>query len=269
MILIRPPAVAGTFYAGSSDQLSAEVASYLASAEAGTDVPKAIIVPHAGFIYSGSTAASAYVLLKAAAATIRRVILLGPCHRVPLSGLALSSAEAFSTPLGNVAIDSEAALAIADLPQVQVFDETHTQEHSLEVQLPFLQAVLEDFKLMPLVVGDATSDMVVEILEILWGGSETLIVISSDLSHFLDYEQAQSLDANTCKAIEDLDPAAIGDGQACGRNPLIGLLELARRRGLKVKTLNLCNSGDTAGTKERVVGYGAWAFFEGNANEAK
>ncbi|MBT4934882.1 MAG: AmmeMemoRadiSam system protein B [Rhodospirillaceae bacterium] len=264
---IRPPAVAGTFYSGSSEQLGADVAGFLAAAETGTAVPKAIIVPHAGFIYSGSTAASAFVLLKAAAATIRRVVLLGPCHRVPLSGLALSSAEAFSTPLGNVAIDSEAARAIANLPQVQVFDETHAQEHSLEVQLPFLQAVLEDFKVLPLVVGDANPDMVAEILDALWGGPETLIVISSDLSHFLDYERARSLDASTSRAIENLDPAAIGDDQACGRNPVKGLLALAKRRGLKVETLGLCNSGDTAGTKDRVVGYGAWAFYEGDKSE--
>ncbi|MBC8267712.1 MAG: AmmeMemoRadiSam system protein B [Rhodospirillaceae bacterium] len=268
MTSIRPPAVAGTFYSGSSEQLSADVAGYLAAAEVGTTVPKAIIVPHAGFIYSGSTAARAYVLLKPAAATIRRVILLGPCHRVPLSGLALSSAEAFSTPLGNVAIDGEAAEAIANLPQVQVFDDTHAQEHSLEVQLPFLQAVLEDFKVLPLVVGDANPDMVAEILDILWGGPETLIVISSDLSHFLDYERAKKLDASTNRAIESLDPTAIGDDQACGRNPVKGLLALARRRSLKVETLGLCNSGDTAGTKDRVVGYGAWAFFEGDENEA-
>jgi MEMO1 family protein len=260
---IRPPAVAGTFYSASSEQLGADVAGFLAAAETGTAVPKAIVVPHAGFIYSGSTAARAYVLLKPAAATISRVILLGPCHRVPLSGLALSSAEAFSTPLGNVAIDSQAAQAIADLPQVQVYDDTHAQEHSLEVQLPFLQAVLDDFKVLPLVVGDAAPDTVAEILDILWGGPETLIVISSDLSHFLDYERARSLDASTSRAIESLDPAAIGDDQACGRNPLKGLLALAGRRGLKVKTLGLCNSGDTAGTKDRVVGYGAWAFFEG------
>ena len=266
MTSIRQPAVAGSFYPGHSGQLSADVDGFLAAAEAeleaGAPVPKAIVAPHAGYVYSGATAARAYVRLKPAAATISRVILLGPCHRVALSGLALSSAEAFSTPLGSVPIDAEAARAIADLSQVQVLDDTHAEEHSLEVQLPFLQAVLDDFKLLPLVVGEASAEAVAEVLDRLWGGPETLIVISSDLSHFLDYDSARALDARTSLAIENLTPEAIGNDQACGRNPLKGLLALAKRRGLRVETLGLCNSGDTAGTKDRVVGYGAWGFFE-------
>jgi hypothetical protein len=264
MTSIRQPAVAGTFYAGGSDQLSADVAGFLAAADLASDAPapKAIIVPHAGYIYSGANAALAYARLKPAADTIKRVILLGPCHRVPLNGLALSSAEAYATPLGNIPIDTDAAAAIADLDQVQVFDDSHAQEHSLEVQLPFLQAVLGDFKLLPLVVGNASPDAVAQVLGILWGGPETLIVISSDLSHFLDYDSARSLDGKTSLAIENLDPDAIGDDQACGRNPVKGLLSLAKARGLRVETLGLCNSGDTAGDKNRVVGYGAWAFFE-------
>ena len=266
MVSIRQPAVAGTFYPGLSAQLSADVAGFLAAAEkelkAGAPVPKAIVAPHAGYVYSGATAARAYARLKPAAATITRVILLGPCHRVALNGLALSSAEVFSTPLGDIPLDREAARAIADLPQVQVFDATHAEEHSLEVQLPFLQAVLDDFKLLPLVVGEASAEAVAEVLDRLWGGPETLIVISSDLSHFLDYDSARALDARTSLAIENLTPEAIGNDQACGRNPLKGLLALAKRRGLRVETLGLCNSGDTAGTKDRVVGYGAWGFFE-------
>jgi len=273
MTSIRQPAVAGTFYPGGSDQLSADVKCFLAAAEAdlepGAPVPKAIIAPHAGYVYSGVTAARAYVRLKPAADIIQRVIVLGPCHRVALSGLALSSATAFSTPLGDIPIDAEAADDIADLPQIQVFDATHTEEHSLEVQLPFLQAVLGEFKLLPLVVGEAGTEAVAEVLDRLWGGPETLIVISSDLSHFLDYDSARALDAKTCQAIENLAPQAIGNDQACGRNPVKGLLALAKRRGLKVETLDLCNSGDTAGTKERVVGYGAWAFFENDDFEAK
>jgi len=275
MTSIRQPAVAGTLYPGSSEQLSADVADYLAAAaaeaamEEAAPVPKAIIVPHAGYVYSGATAARAYARLKPATSTIKRVILLGPCHRVPLSGLALSSAEAYATPLGTIAIDTEAADDIADLAQVQVFDEAHAEEHSLEVQLPFLQAVLDDFKLLPLVVGDASPDAVAQVLDRLWGGPETLIVISSDLSHFLDYDSARALDARTSMAIENLAPEAIGNDQACGRNPVKGLLALARRRALKVETLDLCNSGDTAGSKDRVVGYGAWGFFENDDFEAK
>lgn len=268
---IRQAAVAGTFYPGSADQLSADVSGFLAAVDAPSDgpVPKAIIVPHAGYIYSGANAALAYARLKPAADAISRVILLGPCHRVPLQGLALSSAEAFLTPLGSIPIDTDAASTIADLPQVQVFDDTHTQEHSLEVQLPFLQAVLDDFKLLPLVVGEASPEDVAKVLDILWGGPETLIVISSDLSHFLDYDSARRLDAETSRAIENLAPEAIGDDQACGRNPLKGLLSLAKARGLRVETLGLCNSGDSVGDKDRVVGYGAWAFFEEGGFEAK
>jgi len=273
MTSIRQPAVAGAFYPGSADELSAVVSGFMAQAEtavpADAPVPKAIIAPHAGFVYSGSTAAAVYARLKPAAATIKRVILLGPCHRVPVRGLALSSAEAFSTPLGDIPLDSEAARVVAEMPQVQVFDATHAEEHSLEVQLPFLQMVLDDFKLLPLVVGDAGPEAVAEVLDALWEGPETLIVISSDLSHFLDYDSARRLDGETCKAIENLDPDAIGDSQACGRYPLKGLLALAKRRGLAVETLGLCNSGDTAGDKSRVVGYGAWAFYEGQEKPAE
>lgn len=254
------------FYPSSAGELGAVVSAFLAEAEAALSfdapVPKAIIAPHAGYIYSGANAALAYARLKPAADTIRRVILLGPCHRVAVRGLALSSADAFSTPLGDIPIDGKAELEIADLAQIQVFDASHAQEHSLEVHLPFLQSVLSDFKVLPLVVGDAPPSEIAQVLEILWGGPETLIVISSDLSHFLNYDAARELDARTCKAIESLSPDEIGTDQACGRYPVKGLLALANRRGLTVETLGLCNSGDTAGTKDRVVGYGAWAFFE-------
>ena len=159
-------------------------------------------------------------------------------------------------------LDKEAAARILDLPQVQVFDASHQAEHSLEVHLPFLQVVLDDFTLVPLAVGDASAEEVAEVLERLWGGPETLIVISSDLSHYLDYETARRTDSATCEAIENLDPGRIGHDQACGRTPVSGLLALARRRGLRVETLDVRNSGDTAGSKDRVVGYGAWMFLE-------
>lgn len=272
MASIRQPAVAGTFYPGNSDQLAADVAGFVTAAAANVPphapTPKAIIAPHAGYVYSGAMAGRAYARLKPAAHIIKRVILLGPCHRVALSGLALSSARSFLTPLGEIALDTEAAHAIAALPQVQVMDATHSQEHSLEVQLPFLQVLLDDFKLLPLVVGEATPGAVAEVLDKLWGGPETLIVISTDLSHFLDYDTARALDNKTSQAIESLTPQAIGNDQACGRNPVKGLLSLAMARGLKVETLGLCNSGDTAGTRDRVVGYGSWAFFEDNDSEA-
>jgi hypothetical protein len=264
MTWVRDAAVAGRFYPGNPIELAATVDHYLAEAKPPPGpVPKAIIAPHAGYIYSGPVAATAYARLKPAKGTITRVVLLGPCHRVPLRGLALSSAAAFATPLGHVPIDKAAIQTILDLPHVKIFDETHADEHSLEVHLPFLQRTLGPFSLVPLVVGDAEADPVAEVIERLWGGPETLIVVSSDLSHYLPYDRARAIDAKTCRAIETLDTAAIGYDQACGRIPVGGLLALAKRRGLKVSTVDIRNSGDTAGDKSRVVGYGSWLFVEG------
>lgn len=266
MNMIRQPAVAGAFYPGDPEQLRAQVREFLAEAErdmaADAPVPKAIVVPHAGYVYSGAAAARAFARLKPAAATINRVVLLGPCHRVAVGGLALSGAESFATPLGDIPIDGKAAMAVIDLPQVVLFEPSHMEEHSLEVQLPFLQEVLGDFKLLPLAVGDADPEQVAQVLEALWGGPETLIVISTDLSHFLDDAAARRLDGATRRAVEALAPEDIGDDQACGRYPLKGFLTLARRWGMRVETLALCNSGDAGGGRDRVVGYGTWAFFE-------
>jgi hypothetical protein len=262
---VRHAAVAGMFYPGDPRALAAEVRRHLAAAAARPHQgppPKAIIAPHAGYVYSGPVAASAYVRLHPLRGRVRRVLLLGPCHRVAVRGLAVSAADAFATPLGPVAVDREAVQALLALPQVCEMEATHTDEHSLEVQLPFLQEVLGQFRLVPLVVGQATADEVAGVLERLWGGAETLIVISSDLSHYLDYDTARRVDQATCRAIEALDPAAIGHDQACGRIPVAGLLTVARRRGLAVETLDLRNSGDTAGDRRRVVGYGAWMFTE-------
>ncbi len=268
---VRQAAVAGHFYPGDAAELNAVVQRYLAAAErslageGGADsrtVPKAIIAPHAGYVYSGAIAASAYARLKPAHDVITRVVLLGPCHRVPVRGLALSGADVFRTPLGDVRVDKDAAARIVDLPQVAVFDATHALEHSLEVHLPFLQVVLDDFAVVPLVVGDASPAQVAEVLEALWGGPETAIVVSSDLSHYLDYDSAKAIDAATCRAIETLDAKSIARDGACGRYPVGGLLEIAKRRGLAVTTLDLRNSGDTAGSKDHVVGYGAWMFVE-------
>jgi MEMO1 family protein len=269
MNAVRKAAMAGKFYPGSSTELRAMVRGFIADARTtdGAPVPKAIIAPHAGYVYSGAIAAEAYARLIPAKDVISRVILLGPCHRVAVHGLAASSADAFATPLGDVIIDKDAFAAVSHLPQVSVVDETHAEEHSLEVHLPFLQEVLGDFSVLPLVVGDATNDEVAEVLDILWGGDETIIVISSDLSHFLDYDTASALDRKTCDAIEAFDPDAIQREQACGRVPVKGLLTLTKRRGLLVETIDLKNSGDTAGSKDRVVGYGAWVFHEHDSQD--
>jgi AmmeMemoRadiSam system protein B len=259
----RAPAVAGFFYPADRAELESALAGYLAAvpaAPSSAPTPKALIVPHAGFVYSGPVAASGYARIAGQRRAIRRVVLLGPSHRVPLWGLAASSADAFATPLGAVPLDRAAIDAILDFPQLQIFDAAHRDEHSLEVQLPFLQYLLEDFSLVPLSVGDAAPEEVGEVIERLWGGPETLLVVSSDLSHYHDYETARRLDAATSRAIEALDTAALGPESACGRVPTRGLLVAAKRHRLSVETVDLRNSGDTAGDKRRVVGYGSYVF---------
>lgn len=278
MNAIRPTAVAGQFYPENPRELEASVRRYLAEASAAEGalakaaenrVPKAVIAPHAGYVYSGAVAASAYARLAPARGQITRVVLLGPCHRVAVRGLALSGVSAFASPLGDVPLDREMCANLAQLPQVEIFDPSHAHEHSLEVHLPFLQVVLGRFALVPLAVGDANETEVAEVLERAWGGPETLIVVSSDLSHYLSYDAARALDAATCEAIEHLDGGRIGRDQACGRVPVKGLLALARKKGLTVATADLRNSGDTAGPRDRVVGYGAWLFFENGSGIAK
>jgi AmmeMemoRadiSam system protein B len=245
--------------------LSENLASLLAVASAGIAanavVPKALIVPHAGYIYSGSTAALAYARLLPARRSIRRVVLLGPVHRVPVRGLALPGVSAFATPLGEIEIDPAAVAAISPLRQVVVSPAAHALEHSLEVQLPFLQTVLADFTLLPLAVGEATAAEVAQVLAALWGGPETLIVISSDLSHFLPYRTAQAVDQATVQRILALNGPLTHD-QACGGTPVNGLLLAAQAQHLRPELLGLCNSGDTAGEQGRVVGYAAFAFLE-------
>lgn len=261
MASIRQPAVAGMFYPADAAELHKMISAFLADAEpgdAGGKRPKAIIAPHAGYVYSGPIAASVYARLKQASETITRVVLLGPSHRVPLIGLALPETDEFLTPLGKIPLDKTAMQEIESLPHVKRLDAAHTMEHSLEVQLPFLQQMLGDFQLVPLVVGDATPEQVADVLDALWGGEETLIVISSDLSHYHDYDTAKRMDGETSKAIEALAPERIGYDQACGRNGVNGLLTLARRRGLHAETVDLRNSGDTAGPRDQVVGYGAY-----------
>lgn len=258
---VRPPAVAGLFYPGTAGELAHDVRSMLATAAAPDIVPKVLIAPHAGYVYSGPIAASAYAALKNIAARIRRVILLGPTHRVAVRGLALPEASAFATPLGEVPLDLEAAQSIARLPQVTISAAAHAQEHSLEVQLPFLQSVLHDFKLLPLAVGLATPEEVAEVLEALWGGVETLIVISSDLSHYLPYDTARQVDGASTQDILGMSQELTHE-QACGATPINGLLLAARKHRLVPHLLDLRNSGDTAGPRNGVVGYAAFAFEE-------
>ena len=257
----RKAAVAGMFYPASPATLSSQLDAYLKAAECKEPSPKAMIVPHAGTIYSGPIAASAYALLKNNHQNIERVIMLGPAHRVGFRGLAAPSNQYFETPLGRIEIDVEAVKIIAEkFPQVIVDDRPHAEEHSLEVQLPFLQKTLGSFKLLPLVVGQATAEEVAEVIRECWGGPETLIVISSDLSHFHDYATAIKRDTETSAAIETLRGEDIGPEDACGFLPVRGLLKIAEEKNLKVETIDQRNSGDTAGDKSRVVGYGAYIF---------
>ncbi|MAI11603.1 MAG: hypothetical protein CBD27_05975 [Rhodospirillaceae bacterium TMED167] len=263
--LVRQPAVAGTFYPSNPTELAATVQFYLSQAKEkiGTAClipPKAIIVPHAGYVYSGLTAAAAYNSLRMQSDKITRVIMMGPCHRVGIAGLALPSTQAFSTPLGSVPVDTDATAKIIRLDQVKIFNETHKNDHALEVHLPFLQTILTSFSIVPLIVGQAAPSDVAEVLDLLWGGEETLILISSDLSHYQSYKDAQKVDDFTRQAIEQLDAQALGDQQACGRHSIKGLMEVARKRGLRVSTADVRNSGDTAGAKDKVVGYGSWLF---------
>lgn len=256
----RHPAVAGTFYPAGAAKLRQMVSAMLNNVKGETTPIKALIAPHAGYIYSGPVAASVYARLAAQTESIARVVLLGPSHRVGFMGIAAPSVSSFETPLGCIEIDQEAIASLLDLTWVQRSDYPHAQEHSLEVQLPFLQTVLEHFRLVPMVVGNASPKQVATVIDRLWGGPETLIVISSDLSHYLDYDSARSIDGRTTQAIEELRDEDIDFDQACGCLPVQGLLRIAKKRGLHCRTVDLRNSGDTAGPRDHVVGYGAYVF---------
>ncbi len=262
---VRPAAVAGMFYPGLPAALVASVRDCLVAAatrpNAGGARPKALIVPHAGYVYSGPIAAAAYARLAGSHATIRRVVILGPTHRVAVRGLALPSVRAFATPLGEVEVDRKAAALALALPQVAENDAAHALEHSLEVQLPFLQAVLDDFRIVPFAVGAATPDEVADVIERLWGGPETLILVSSDLSHYHRYAEARAIDRGSAEGILALS-SSLDHEQACGATAINGLALCARRHGLVPELLDLRNSGDTAGDRSRVVGYASFAFVE-------
>ena len=261
MTTIRKPAVAGLFYPDDPVALKSQIQRFLSQAKAQLiDKPKALIAPHAGYIYSGPIAANAYAQLNKTAERISRVILLAPAHRMGFRGLAVSAAEQFETPLGVIEVDTAAVQQILALRQVQHIEQAFTNEHSIEVHLPFLQETLKAFKIVPILVGDVSATEVDEVLEMLWGGDETLIVISSDLSHYQNYATAKIMDAEASKAIESLHPEDLSYNHACGRNPIKGLLLAAQHHHLKATTIDLRNSGDTAGSKDQVVGYGAYVF---------
>ncbi len=264
MQAVRPAAVAGAFYPGRREDLAASLARLFASAGASSrpkaSAPKALIAPHAGYIYSGGVAASGYARLAPVASQINRVVLLGPAHRVAVRGLALPGVTAFETPLGTVPVDTQTAVRIADLPQVVTSPEAHALEHALEVHLPFLQTVLKNFIVLPLVVGNATAEEVAQVLDRVWGEDNTLLVVSSDLSHYLSYREAQAMDQETARAVIARQPT-LTQQQACGAIPMNGMLLAATRHGLAPELIAMCNSGDSAGDRVRVVGYATFGFY--------
>jgi hypothetical protein len=260
-LVTREPVCAGTFYPDDRSQLNRMVRNFVSAAEVpGNVTAKAIIAPHAGYIYSGPVAGSAFARFEPAREAIKKIVLLGPSHQVSFEGIALSHAEAFRTPLGEVSVNKDAIEQIRALPQVRFFEAAHENEHSLEVELPFLQVVLSEFTIVPLVVGRATDQEISEVIEMLWGGWETRVVVSSDLSHYHDDKTARQIDRETASSIEEFLGEKIGSKQACGFLPIRGLLRSARHHCLKGQTVDLRNSGDTAGQHDRVVGYGAFVF---------
>ncbi|AXO16807.1 AmmeMemoRadiSam system protein B [Thalassospira indica] len=275
MSIIRPPAVAGTFYPADADLLRSEIDGLLdaalhSDAVSGSAIPKAIIVPHAGLMFSGSLAALGFATVRALRNTVKRIVIIGPAHRMAFQGIALARADQFATPLGSMRCDLPALQSALSLPHVQMLDEAHTLEHGLEIELPFIQRLFgegADIGIVPLLVSRCSPRQVHEVIEKLWGGPETLIVISSDLSHFHDYDTAQRMDNRTRAMIENFDAENIDTSDACGALPVAGMLMAARNRAMKIKTLGMRNSGDVTGDKSRVVGYGAWAIYQADASD--
>lgn len=287
---VRPAAVSGLFYPAAAAELRSELATLFqwaeesrrapaaapgAQAAAGQGgapaplaIPKALIAPHAGYMYSGAVAASAYARIRSARGKITRVVLLGPAHRAYVQGMSLPEATAFATPLGEVPLDMEAMTELRARLPLNDLRAAHAGEHALEVHLPFLiDALGSEFKLVPLLVGEASIAQVVEVLDTLWGGEETLIVISTDLSHYHPYREAMEIDNGTIDAVLNLRTDLTHE-QACGATPLAGLLGMARRRGMRIELTDRCNSGDTAGDRGRVVGYAAFALYENDGTHA-
>lgn len=258
---VRRPAVSGAFYPADALTLRKQIAGFLRDASGAGPMPQGLIVPHAGYQYSGPVAASGYALLSLVRHRINHVVLLGPSHRVPFYGLAATSDDAFSTPLGTIAIDQSVVEKSLTLPHVQILDKAHQYEHSLEVQLPFLQMTLDNFSLVPFAIGQADATSVADVIDALWHDNETLLVVSSDLSHYRDYRTARALDADTSNLIEHLQWQHLSGERACGYGGICGLLKVAQERDLRVKTVDLRNSGDTSGTKDQVVGYGSYVVY--------
>jgi len=259
---VRPPAVAGSFYPGNQTELISTVDSLIKHSQCQFNYSaKAFIVPHAGYQYSGSTAAEVYALLAKQKSSIKRVVLLGPCHRVWIQGMAIPSCDSFATPLGDIPLDVESLAEITRMPQIQVSDVAHQDEHSLEVQLPFLQRSLDDFMLVPIAVGEASVEEVSLVIDYFWEMDDTVFLISSDLSHFLSYDLARQVDEKTTQIILAKDFQNLDHKMACGCTPIQGILEVAQEKNLQVSLLKQCNSGDTAGDKSRVVGYAAYALY--------
>lgn len=260
---VRPAAVAGRFYPADAQVLRQEVSQFLEQGQAVSGLsPKALIAPHAGYPYSGPIAGSAYAPWKKTGSRVRRVILIGPSHYEGFAGCAACSARVFNSPAGDVAVDREVVDELIRRRLVRVDDAAHQPEHALEVELPFLRGVLKEFAIVPILVGRASGEQVAELLEVVWGGEETGVVVSSDLSHYLDYETARQVDAETCAAVEVQEPDPVDVQHACGYLAIQGLLRVARSKGLQTTTIDLRNSGDTAGSRDRVVGYGAWVFAD-------
>jgi len=260
---IRPPAVAGLFYPENANELRHDVSGYIEACSPPATVagpPKALIVPHAGYQYSGPVAGFAYRRLRDWPASIRHVVMIGPSHRVPIRGLAVPSVDLFATPLGDVPVDAAGRDRLRELRLVGISDAAHAAEHSLEVQLPFLQVVLEDFDILPITVGFASSEQVARVIDAVWGGADTLVLVSSDLSHYHRWDEARQLDAETTRSIVERR-SDLPDAQACGACGINALMQVARRRGLTVELLDQRNSGDTAGDRSRVVGYGSYALY--------
>jgi AmmeMemoRadiSam system protein B len=249
------------FYSDKPQELAVAVRSYVVDAAppAAAKPPKAVIAPHAGYIYSGPIAGTAYAALAPRGKEIERVILVGPSHRVGFPGVAASSAGSFETPLGPVAVDREAVTLLLKEGRAREFEPAHENEHSLEVQLPFLKQVCPNARIVPLLAGDDDWRAVENVLALLWGEDETAVVVSSDLSHYHDYTTAQQLDKDTARTVERLAAGEVGFEQACGATGINGLLSVLAQKGLGCATLDLRNSGDTAGPRNRVVGYGAFA----------
>ena len=257
----RPSALSGLFYPAQPLVLERMLAGWLDDApQSQFPSPKMLMVPHAGYRYSGAIAAAGFKALGEGVRRIRRVVLLGPCHRVPVRGISYPEVDAFSTPLGRVELDHESIVAVQQLPQVEASTQAHRDEHALEVQLPFLQYLLRGFKIVPLIVGGASPRAVMDVIECLWGGDETLLVISSDLSHFHSQQEALVLDQKTIRRIVDLDPTLDGE-DACGAYPLNGALQAARRHDLEARLLVRGDSARESGDAASVVGYAAIGFW--------